>query len=63
MVEIKDVIGWAVAIILAILGVSSIKFYRKNKNKNTGNTINQSVTGDNNKTAAGDISITVNKEE
>ena len=61
MVEIKDVIGWAVAIIIAILGVSSIKFYRKSKN--TGNTINQSVTGDNNKTAAGDINITVNKEE
>ena len=56
--EIKDVVGWIVALVVAIIGVSSIVIKRNQKisNRNMKNTMNQTITnGDNNVQAGGDV--------
>lgn len=56
--DVKDVIGWVVALVVAVIGVSSIVVKRNQKinNRNMKNTINQTITnGDNNVQAGGDV--------
>ena len=60
--EIKDVVGWIVALVVAIIGVSSIVIKRNQKisNRNMKNTMNQTITnGDNNVQAGGDVNRNV----
>lgn len=53
-INIKDIIGWIVAIIAAIIGVSAIKI--KAASKNGKNTINQTINnGNGNIQAGGDV--------
>lgn len=52
--EIKDIVGWIVAIIVAVIGVSAITINLKRKN--SGNTINQTINnGNGNIQAGGDV--------
>lgn len=52
--EIKDIIGWIVAIITAIIGVSAITIHLKRKN--IRNSINQTINnGNGNIQAGGDV--------
>lgn len=60
--EIKDVVGWIVALVVAIIGESSIVIKRNQKisNRNMKNTMNQTITnGDNNVQAGGDVNRNV----
>ncbi len=43
--EINDIVGWIVAIIAAVIGVSAITINLKRKN--SGNTINQTINNGN----------------
>ncbi|MBQ3546738.1 MAG: hypothetical protein IJA34_17405 [Lachnospiraceae bacterium] len=64
--DVKDVIGWIVALVVAIIGVSSIVIKRNQKisNRNMKNTINQTITnGDNNVQAGGDVKQNVQGDE
>ena len=58
MIELKDIVGWGIAIVIAILGVSKIVFHSKNSSKKEHNTVNQNVDGDNNVLAGGDVIMT-----
>lgn len=49
--EIKDIVGWIVAIIVAVIGVSAITINLKRKN--SGNTINQTINNGNGNIQAG----------
>ena len=44
-IEIKDIVGWIVAIIVSVIGVSAITINLKKKN--SGNTINQIINNGN----------------
>ena len=60
--ELKDIIDWVVAIIIAVIGVSTFVAIRSNKNSK--NNINQSISnGDGNIQAGGDVFNNSNNKE
>ena len=62
MFEFKDLIGWGVAIVVALIGVSSVAIKSKKNNKKENNTVKQNVKGKNNVVVGGDV-IFSNKED
>ncbi len=62
MIELKDIIGWGIALIVAVIGVSSIFIFKSQKKER--NNVKQNVfRGSNNYLAGGDINISKNNEE
>ena len=64
--DVKDIIGWVVTVVVAIIGVSSIvvKCNKKNNNRNMKNTINQTIiNGENNVQAGGDVNQNMQGDE
>lgn len=60
--ELKDIIGWIIAIIAAIIGVSAITI--KITSKNDKNRINQTISnGNGNIQAGGDVNANQKNED
>lgn len=64
--ELKDIIGWVITLVVAVIGVSSIaiKCIHKNSSKNVRNNISQTIAnGDGNIQAGGDVHQSTQNDE